>query len=50
MENQLSNIKIIALDPGHIGGDYAEMEGRNFQIGTDPFVREVIFHFELQKG
>ena len=40
MENQLSNIKIIALDPGHIGGDYAEMEGRNFQIGTDPFVRE----------
>lgn len=30
----------LALDPGHIGGEYAEMEGRHFQIGGDPPVRE----------
>ena len=33
-------IKTIALDPGHIGGDYAEMEGRSFRIGEDDFVKE----------
>lgn len=30
----------IALDPGHIGGDYSQMEERWFQIGDDPPVTE----------
>ncbi|MEM6911878.1 MAG: hypothetical protein AAF555_09900 [Verrucomicrobiota bacterium] len=30
----------IALDPGHIGGDYAQMEERWFQIGSLPAVME----------
>lgn len=30
----------IALDPGHIGGDWAMMEGRSFQRGADAAVRE----------
>ena len=31
----------LALDPGHIGGEWAEIEGRNFQIEADDFpVRE----------
>ncbi len=30
----------IALDPGHIGGAWAEMEHRSFQIGDDPLVKE----------
>ena len=28
------------MDPGHIGGEYAEMEGRSFRIGEDDFVKE----------
>jgi N-acetylmuramoyl-L-alanine amidase len=30
----------IALDPGHIGGDYSKMEGRHFSIGESPPVKE----------
>ena len=30
----------LALDPGHIGGDWALMEGRSFQLGKDNPVRE----------
>ena len=30
----------IALDPGHIGGDYSEMEGRHFAIGKKAPVKE----------
>lgn len=30
----------IALDPGHIGGDWARLEGRYFKIGDDPSVEE----------
>ncbi|HEY0256105.1 MAG TPA: hypothetical protein VGC39_01585, partial [Candidatus Methylacidiphilales bacterium] len=30
----------IALDPGHIGGDWAQLEGRYFKIGSDPSVEE----------
>jgi hypothetical protein len=35
----LKGIKI-ALDPGHIGGDWAKLEARWFQIGDDPPVME----------
>jgi len=35
----LEGIKI-ALDPGHIGGDWAKLEARWFQIGDDPSVEE----------
>jgi hypothetical protein len=35
----LAGIKI-ALDPGHIGGDWAKLEARWFQIGNDPPVEE----------
>lgn len=35
----LSGVHIV-LDPGHIGGDYAVMEERNFQPETGPPVRE----------
>ena len=27
--------KVICLDPGHIGGDWADLEERSFRIGTD---------------
>ena len=30
----------IALDPGHIGGKYSEMEGRHFVMGKDSPVKE----------
>jgi len=30
----------IALDPGHIGGDWAKLEGRYFKIDDDPSVEE----------
>jgi hypothetical protein len=30
----------IALDPGHIGGDWAKLEGRYFKLGDDPPVEE----------
>jgi hypothetical protein len=30
----------IALDPGHIGGDWAKLEARWFQLGDDPPVME----------
>ncbi|MCC5840573.1 MAG: N-acetylmuramoyl-L-alanine amidase [Opitutales bacterium] len=30
----------IVIDPGHIGGDWAELEQRSFRIGDDPPVRE----------
>jgi len=33
------NLKIV-LDPGHIGGDFSEMEGRHFAIGDDLPVKE----------
>jgi len=35
----LKGIKI-ALDPGHIGGDWAKLEARWFQLGDDPAVME----------
>ncbi len=38
-ERPLDGVKI-ALDPGHIGGDWALMEGRSFQRGQDRSVRE----------
>jgi len=31
---------LIALDPGHIGGDWAQLEARYFKIGDDPSVEE----------
>ncbi len=31
---------IIALDPGHIGGRWSEMERRHFSLGGDPPVKE----------
>lgn len=31
---------VVAIDPGHIGGRYSEMEGRHFQFGSDPPVKE----------
>ena len=30
----------IALDPGHIGGDWAQTEARYFKLGNDPAVEE----------
>lgn len=30
----------VALDPGHLGGVWGRLEGRHFQIGTDPPVQE----------
>lgn len=38
-ERPLDGVKI-ALDPGHIGGEWALMEGRSFQRGQDKPVRE----------
>jgi N-acetylmuramoyl-L-alanine amidase len=35
----LKGIKI-ALDPGHIGGDWAKLEARYFKLGDDPSVEE----------
>lgn len=32
--------RVIAIDPGHIGGAFSEMEARHFQIGDDPPVKE----------
>jgi hypothetical protein len=31
---------VIAIDPGHIGGEFSEMERRHFQIGNDPPIKE----------
>ena len=36
---QISGSKIL-LDPGHIGGEFSEMEGRHFAIGDDEPVKE----------
>jgi len=36
---QLEGMRV-ALDPGHIGGAFAAMEGREFRVGDDPPVRE----------
>ena len=36
---QISGSKIL-LDPGHIGGQFSEMEGRHFAIGDDEPVKE----------
>ena len=36
---QISGSKIL-IDPGHIGGDFSEMEGRHFAIGDDNPVKE----------
>jgi hypothetical protein len=38
-DKPLKGIKI-ALDPGHIGGDWAQLEARYFKIGNDPSVEE----------
>ena len=39
----------IALDPGHIGGKYSEMEGRHFVIGKDAPVKEGDLSLETAK-
>ena len=39
----------IALDPGHIGGKYSEMEGRHFVIGKDTPVKEGDLSLEIAK-
>lgn len=31
---------VIALDPGHLGGEWSQLEERYFRIGNDPPVRE----------
>ena len=36
---QISGSKIL-IDPGHIGGDFSEMEGRHFSFGDDKPVKE----------
>ena len=36
---QISGSKIL-IDPGHIGGEFSEMEGRHFAIGDDKPVKE----------
>ena len=36
---RVSGSKIL-IDPGHIGGDFSEMEGRHFAIGDDEPVKE----------
>lgn len=38
-QKPLKGLKI-ALDPGHIGGDWAELEGRYFKLNNDPPVLE----------
>src|SRR4051794_17123719 len=38
-QNPLSGLKI-ALDPGHLGGNWAKMEERWFQVGSSPPVQE----------
>ncbi|HEY8966084.1 MAG TPA: hypothetical protein VIM58_06555, partial [Candidatus Methylacidiphilales bacterium] len=35
----LANL-VVCLDPGHIGGDWAKMEERYFQVGDDPPILE----------
>jgi N-acetylmuramoyl-L-alanine amidase len=35
----------IALDPGHIGGDWAKLEARYFKLGDDPPVEEAKLNF-----
>jgi hypothetical protein len=35
----------IALDPGHIGGDWAQLEARYFKLGDDPPVLEAKLNF-----
>ena len=39
----------IALDPGHIGGEYSDMEGRHFVIGKDAAVKEGDLSLETAK-
>jgi N-acetylmuramoyl-L-alanine amidase len=31
---------VIAIDPGHLGGEFSQMERRHFKIGEDPPVKE----------
>lgn len=38
-EKPLEGVRI-CLDPGHVGGDWAKMEERFFQVGQDPPVEE----------
>ena len=44
----LKGIKI-ALDPGHIGGDWAKLEARYFKIGNDPSVEEATLNLTTCK-
>src|SRR6266568_7598560 len=39
LEKPLSGLKV-ALDPGHLGGNWAKMEERWFQVGSEEPVRE----------
>ena len=39
LEKSLDGL-VIALDPGHIGGEWSKMEKRHFQMGDDPPVKE----------
>jgi N-acetylmuramoyl-L-alanine amidase len=40
----LAGLKI-ALDPGHIGGDWAKLEARYFKLGDDPSVEEAKLNY-----
>ncbi len=39
----------VALDPGHIGGKYSEMEGRHFQLGNDSVIKEGDISLQVAK-
>ncbi|MBX7158016.1 MAG: hypothetical protein K1X66_06490 [Verrucomicrobiae bacterium] len=38
-QSSLKNL-VIALDPGHLGGEWARLEERYFRIGNDPPIKE----------
>lgn len=42
-------IHTIALDPGHIGGRWAQMEDRHFQLGSDPPVEEATLNLTVAR-
>ena len=45
--SQKKSIRKIALDPGHIGGIYSEMEGRHFFIEGGPVVKEGVLSLRV---
>ncbi|MDW8343805.1 MAG: N-acetylmuramoyl-L-alanine amidase [Verrucomicrobiae bacterium] len=42
-------LRTIALDPGHIGGAWAQMEERWFQLGNDPPVAEAALNLTVAR-